>query len=888
MNKTSLIIILLVIVLPLTTAFDIEKQEFIENDNTLSLDTDLNDKISDFYDSEKHIIVILIEDEVHSDQKIDAKLQEIVSRLSDGKCGAVVSYVKNSNLRIKLTDNCANKLSMNDDSLGQKLEEARDNEKYNELLNYIIDSLIASFTGVKAQTSTSNVKDMAQYSDKTAFLVSDEDWRAVLSLVPVAIWSKGSESCHTIYNPEQEINNPKCAYPILVYHAEDGFIKKIDVDSIIHFLDQFSVEKVIIDNRYRHLMHLLITKKPLGAGLSPTKDIKKASQEDYLKFWNKFEEVVIVGYNQYESGLIASSFASLINAPLIFINSGNMKSYEQYIAEKTVYVVGTHDGVVLDLVDREAKERKDYSNKELQSEYLKLTKTDKVIITNPEDLNIKVTSNFETEKTGDKINNLYTKTSITSPILSAGKDELIITTKSNSIGNIRSKIGEASLFVESETDKKMQYLTIVGDPRSIPMSSSSDVSADAWEYSRLDDDNFLDFSVGRIFGITPSDVSSYMARSLFYEKTLKNEDKMLFIRGTHACWNSASVVHALGKAFSRLGYQSTTIYQATQSNINYLSWDKSKYAEEYPLLSTDIKNMLSNQLIRTDSVSEDWKDKSLIFYSDHGMNNWAGIKSQDLPYLDNSFVVVVGCLTCSFETNLPSGDDYDESYLEEYGEEYWHAKNLFCANAIRKGSIGYIGAVSGAGELSFHILANMLSSELSIGKAFKNMKNDAMALLNGNVYREYLLIGDPTLKIKMTHKIPKTKLELTGKSENKVDYLLSIPAMKLEVPRAVKYLTEWDDSSPDIKFKTAFVWADQIVIKLDSKDFVPSIDKMSGKWTTRLQYESGYKTIESVSDGWKLISNTQGVWLISPSGDYFNTVKDEFTYFEFPITLTVN
>jgi len=66
-----------------------------------------------------------------------------------------------------------------------------------------------------------NDKDMSKYSDKQAFLVSDDDWKEILPLVPVAIWT----------NETNDVENN----PLLVF-AEENYndhVLKLDKEEIL-------------------------------------------------------------------------------------------------------------------------------------------------------------------------------------------------------------------------------------------------------------------------------------------------------------------------------------------------------------------------------------------------------------------------------------------------------------------------------------------------------------------------------------------------------------------------------------------------------------------------------------------------------------------------------
>ncbi|MBU1129651.1 MAG: hypothetical protein KJ949_03410, partial [Nanoarchaeota archaeon] len=99
-----------------------------------------------------------------------------------------------------------------------------------------------------------------------------------------------------------------------------GFIKPLpesfDIDSSIYFMQQFNTEKVtIIGETPQELDNLLIAEPELGAGINQNQ-IKRIKTEDYLSYWESYKDVVHVEDN-YELGLMASTYASLLNAPLI-------------------------------------------------------------------------------------------------------------------------------------------------------------------------------------------------------------------------------------------------------------------------------------------------------------------------------------------------------------------------------------------------------------------------------------------------------------------------------------------------------------------------------------------------------------------------------------------
>jgi len=78
----------------------------------------------------------------------------------------------------------------------------------------------------------------------------------------------------------------------------------------------------------------------------------------------------------------------------------------------------------------------------LQQKYVDETHTDKIMLVNPNDLNIKVIEEFQPEKSGNPIYEIYSKTSLAAPILASAKHEVIISTTATDYREIDSFIEE--------------------------------------------------------------------------------------------------------------------------------------------------------------------------------------------------------------------------------------------------------------------------------------------------------------------------------------------------------------------------------------------------------------------------------------------------------------
>ncbi|MBN1896627.1 MAG: hypothetical protein JW789_02760 [Candidatus Aenigmarchaeota archaeon] len=569
-----------------------------------------------------------------------------------------------------------------------------------------------------------NEKDMSRYSGGEVFLVSDADWKDVLQLVPVTTWT-GNERCNNGYGTPDDV----CVYPTLIFHREEDVIPPFDADSIIYFMQQYSLDRLtIIGDTPQELDNLLVAAAPLGAGLSQDK-IKRISINDALYYWEAFDKIVYV-QDDYETALLASTYASLLDVPLVI--EGTDLDRESLFQGRDVICVGN--------VDRTCSEK--YSIQEMQEKYASETGTDKMILVNPNDLDITVKERMTPDKSSTDVYELYGKTSMASPFLGSSKHELLVSTTNSVYQEVDELIdNKANLY-------GINYLTIVAAPNAIDASYNfcEDAgrtdelgcyySTDAWYYAEAGDgDEFLDMAVGRIYGMSVSDVSSNIARSIFYDETTKHENSMLVTRG-HVLLNTASVVYVMGSVLSKIGYDVKTTPSGTKA--------------------------------------DDWKDKSMILYTDHGNVNWAGISNNQIPYLDNSIIISEACLTCSFD--------------RAKGSE----KFMFCTNALRKGAVAYIGAVDVSQSPGLNkpgLMIELFSDNQTIGDSFIISKNALMTasnrFSNGDMPR-YMLLGDPTLKPLMVNSIPQPTLENSGVTE----YTLKTHVMKFEIPEDVVSLNQ--------------------------------------------------------------------------------------------------
>jgi len=416
-----------------------------------------------------------------------------------------------------------------------------------------------------------NKKSISKYSDKEVFLISDKNWRDVLSLVPLTTWTQqdGDDSeCQRGYGTPKDV----CVYPTLIYHEEtSGF----DADSIIYFMQQYDTNKVtIIDNTPLELDNLLIAEPELGVGLNEDQ-IQRIFLENYLDYWNSYKDVVYVEDN-YELALLASTYASLINVPLII--EGTDLDEDSNFENRNIICIGD--------VDRNCDES--YDLESLQQKYVDETNTDKIILINPNDLDIKIEEEFHPEKSSNSINDIYGKISLAAPILAGAKKEVILFNKipnspansdCNEVQEITQNVQLTDEFLETSVEslfiEKPNYLTIISHIRAIPDSvyENCDFGGDQFrtakdvEYGHIGSSQL---SVGRIYGIDISDVSAYNSRVLFYQEIIDNLYNVNEYTGLsigHSFISFSALSRKIKRATANSGYNSTCFsVKSTQQN----------------------------------------------------------------------------------------------------------------------------------------------------------------------------------------------------------------------------------------------------------------------------------------------------------------------------------
>ena len=319
------------------------------------------------------------------------------------------------------------------------------------LVEYCLSKL-----GGNETDSSYNLKNKTMYSYNPVFLISDYNWKDTLSLVPLAVWTE---------------NDQIHSHPVLIYHVEEtGY----DAESIIYFIRQYGSNNItMVDNE--NLWNSDLEAKLMIS--EPTSEVKHINPQDYFSFWTQYSTVVYVEDN-YSLSLLASTYASAINAPLI-IEGSSPDSPEYYTGKKIVCV-----GNIISSIPCS----EEYSSETLMKKYIRVTDTNKLLIVNTHDLITSIDEEFQ--GTSGIIRNLYTKESLSSPILASARHELIVsvdipdsflqpaieegyscsrTVFLNYEKNVYA-IKEFLQDTDSRFPGRFDYLTIISAPQHIPAS----------------------------------------------------------------------------------------------------------------------------------------------------------------------------------------------------------------------------------------------------------------------------------------------------------------------------------------------------------------------------------------------------------------------------------
>jgi hypothetical protein len=226
----------------------------------------------------------------------------------------------------------------------------------------------------------------------------------------------------------------------------------------------------------------------------------------------------------------------------------------------------------------------------------------------------------------------------------------------------------------------------------------------------LPDDYRMSFYVGRInAGVSVSDVSSLIMRSVFYDDlfaNLYNEGEyrgMSIGRYAYGDYNSL-IAESIKDTTTRSGYDS----DCSTDSSNYNCEHRGTYGSEVPPYL---------------------EHRNFITFADHGgPYSWEhAIRSNDIPYLDLSWMDSMSCSTAN---------------TWEEGRE--PGTNTFSTTSMRKGAIAYHGSTGttyapGLIELIYAMEKITSGNNLTLGEINELLSS------NSYYFEHYTMLGDPTL-----------------------------------------------------------------------------------------------------------------------------------------------
>ncbi|MFH1780170.1 MAG: C25 family cysteine peptidase [Candidatus Micrarchaeota archaeon] len=377
------------------------------------------------------------------------------------------------------------------------------------------------------------------YRQNEIFLVPDTDWRAVLQVLPVTIWpDSGSQ-----YGSTTEKK-----YPLIVFHQEEN--GAFDLDAAINFIKRFAPRQV------KHVTVFLPTNLATNPNFddvvwtqiasngileNPAPDTMQRIEVNpnakvrffyfdphnatpVYDFFFEIKNRVLVSPNTYESALKNSVLAAYYHLPLYLVNDFSFDD----IRGKNVTAVDVSAGVeaVLKSYAKQVNEGAS-SVSELQSGFDSVSEG-KTILVNPRDVrdwpSMPRPEIWPVHNGGASVKS-FARMSLAAPYLAVARREKLLFYADEPFTQ---NDGACDSTVHTALHNKVTRdiaaispslsggaLTIVADPRFIVDSYYSSCYDGQQMRIQVDREYNPDGVVGRIYGITVTDASAYVARSVF-------------------------------------------------------------------------------------------------------------------------------------------------------------------------------------------------------------------------------------------------------------------------------------------------------------------------------------------------------------------------------------
>jgi len=612
---------------------------------------------------------------------------------------------------------------------------------------------------------TGNERNIGAYREREVFMVSDRDWRTALSLIPVAYgtyYAGEGEFTGRPYIPtgasidESAYLPSGIKFPLLIFHQEpeglpyDG---SFDIDSAVTFVRQYRPDyltvfignEVVNDRLDDHLYYWfmvdgnIIPSEPrMGDNINwydanPSARIRFFDAANISEVYGHyFSDIhsVIVCQDDYEAGLSTCWFAAHSDLPLYF--DGHFSPED--IQDKVVHIVGDIRPETRGLIDATARAIGSLlrGTTVVESPYsLGIMQPGlRSILVNPHDLDTPLSQTIHpaTERSFEV--RAFGANSLAAAVLAAATGRSIrfsnyegVFTDDSACGSSPTHDQLRAIIEDIKGDPPPRYpdrnLVIVASPAHIPDSYYTGC-ADDWAQRRHQVDREYGAS-GRIYGLTVTDTSAYIARVIFYNDIVGTRDVISALLISHTISAEENKAYNLFRDLTDSPDYEVTGYFGSRRDGCIQS--TSPPLTEYP-------------------------DKDLIIFADHGSyDGWSDtLASWDIPELDGMPVVFgEACLTGNF----------------------WQGGvDTMGPNWIRHGAIAYFGAV-GVSQYpdcydgySYTCNPNRFMSSMAAGRSLGETSNMiaycvgtccgglGYCWLDDCSYRDhYILLGDPCLVV---------------------------------------------------------------------------------------------------------------------------------------------
>jgi hypothetical protein len=166
-----------------------------------------------------------------------------------------------------------------------------------------------------------NKKNADMYEENQLFLAQDYDdehtnWPNILSLVPLTLWN----------SPIGDL----VKYPYSVIYNPYGDIIQEDI-------------LLIMDKSNANVSYFIGDSQVSYGEIADNRTLYEITPKIYFGFWKEYQDVVISSLSNKDIALNAALLGSAINAPVIFVDRGNIENYKKYIVGRVAWILQQYD-----------------------------------------------------------------------------------------------------------------------------------------------------------------------------------------------------------------------------------------------------------------------------------------------------------------------------------------------------------------------------------------------------------------------------------------------------------------------------------------------------------------------------------------------------------------